>query len=251
MDEEHQPTDRVAWLRRRLEDGSLPRARLELVARLGDPDAAATLGVAPSAGEVDLYAPGDPVFPSLPVVDQVVVLAHALEGLARWWRRGAQPPAEPRFLEPVVAAIEAATAWAAGPEDPRSARALEAGRHVVRFVEVIPPDAGGVHPPTHERAFTHLAHAAGALAYVCAPPDAPFRAPTQWEPAPPRPARNDDAERSARADGARLEVIEALRGRAYLEALPRDESGYDDRAAARARAVRQELQRTLSVRLLA
>lgn len=228
------PRDRVAWLERRLAEGTLSRARVELVARLGDADAATALGVTP--GDADLYAHGDPVFPTLPVTDQVVVLAHALEGLARWWRRAARP---------------FATDWAAGPDAAGSERALEAGRHVVRFYEVIPPDAGGPDPATYERALTHVAHAAGLLAYVCAPPDAPFRAPTQWEPAPPRPTRTEEAERQVRADQARGEVVQAIWGRAYVEALPRSEPGYEDRVEARARAARQDLRRTLVTRLLA
>src|SRR5690606_18291253 len=133
------------------------------------------------------------------------------------------------------------TAWAEQPDAAGSERALEAGRHVVRFFEVIPPDAGGLDPRTHERALTHLAYAAGFLAYVCAPPDAPFRAPNQWEPAPLRPLRSDEAERQVRADSARNEAIQAIWGRAFLEALPRAEGGYDQRAAARAKVVRQEL----------
>lgn len=249
-DEQQRPADRVAWLRARLDAGALSRARLEGVARLGDPDAAAALGLVARLG-VDVYAHGDDAFASLPVTDQVVVLAHALEGLARWWRRGAQPPAETRHLEPVVAAIEAATAWAAGPEAPRGERALEAGRHVVRFFEVIPPDTGGLDPGTYERALTHLAYAAGKVAYTCAPPDAPFRAPTQWDPPLVRAARSEEAERTVRADAARSETIQAIRGRAYLEALPPSEGGYEQRAEARARVIRAELQRTLIARLLA
>jgi hypothetical protein len=244
------PRDRVAWLKGRLDAGTLARARLEVVARLGDADAAAALGGAPAPDEVDLYLAGDATASTLSVVEQVVALAHALEGLVRWWRRGAQPPAEQRFLDPVAQAVTAATAWVEGPEAPRAERALEAGRHVVRLVEVVPPDGGGIDPSMHERAFVHLARAAGSVAYVCGPPRTPFRAPTPWDPAPAPSRKTEEAERRDRLVEAWRELALALRGRAELEALPRDD-GFEGRADACARAVRRELQRTLAARLLA
>lgn len=236
---------RVDWLRARLESGKLGRGRLELVARLGDADAAAALGTAPGP-EVDLYASGGGLVPSLDPRDGVLVLAHAVEGVARWWRR--EGLAEPRFLEPLDAALAAATRWACGGEETRP---LEAARHLDRVVLVLAFEGRDPDPAAHERAFAHLARAAVAVAYVAAPPGEPLRVATPWEPVVERSRKNAQGEREDRLREARDRVHDAIGGRAELELVGRrSDEGSAELVKERARSLRTELQRSLAARLL-
>jgi hypothetical protein len=236
---------RVDWLRDRLAAGKLPLARLELVARLSDADAAAALGTAPGP-EVDLYVSGNGVVPSLDPREAVIALAHAVEGVARWWRR--ERLAEPRFLEPIDVALTAATRWASGAQD---ARPLEAARHLDRVLLVLAFEGREPDRATHERAFALLARAAVSVAYVAAPPGEPLAVATPWEPVVERSRKNAQAEREDRLREARDRVHGAIAGRAELELVGRrSDEGYADLVEERARSLRAELQRTLAARLL-